>query len=230
MSDRFTELLSDYLDRDLPRGETEAVERHVAGCAECRDTLAALELVKTRAAALVDPPAPTDLWAGIASRIGPAGSTSSSRVRGAPARIADGVARALPRRAQVWTMPQWLAAAAAFVVVALGLSWFVQDRLRPASRPQSQQASRPELAGFDATRIETEIGQLQTALDRGHDRLDPKTIQVLEENLRIIRKATEDARQALERDPANRDLQDYFAGSVQSKLDLVRRAAALAGV
>src|SRR5215831_745136 len=77
MSDRFTELLSDYLDHDLPRGEHEAVERHLADCVECRETLAALDAVKSRAAALVDPPAPTDLWAGIASRIGPAGSTSA---------------------------------------------------------------------------------------------------------------------------------------------------------
>jgi hypothetical protein len=55
-------------------------------------------------------------------------------------------------------------------------------------------------------------------------------VKVLEENLRIIRKATEDARHALEQDPANRDLLQYFAGSVQSKLELVRRAAQQAGV
>src|SRR5262249_58721927 len=84
-------------------------------------------------------------------------------------------------------------------------------------------------AAFDANQIEGEIGQLQQALDRGRGKLDPKTVQVLEDNLRIIRKATEDARHALEQDPANRDLQDYLAGSVQRKLELVRRAAVLAG-
>jgi len=233
MSDRFTDLLSSYLDHDLPRGETDAVERHLAGCAECRDTIAALEVVKTRAAALVDPPAPTDLWAGIASRIGPAGSTTASRwSRGAARGAAASGVRGLPERSQRWAMPQWLAAAAAFAVVALAVSWFAQDRLRPVlrrvavGRQQESASSNTETASFDAARVETEIGQIQQALDRGHDKLDPKTIQVLEENLRIIRKATEDARQALERDPANRDLQEYFAGSVQSKLDLVRRAVA----
>ena len=245
MSDRFTELLSDYLDHDLPHGEAEAVERHLAGCAECRDTLAALDSVKARAAALVDPPVPTDLWAGIASRIGPAGSSSASFIRRAlavrgPAAMGyagpTAPSRRLPVRARGWGVPQWAAAAAAFAVVALGLSWFAQDRLRPVLR----QAADPtrvspgpieaSTASFDATRIETEIGQLQQALARGHDKLDPKTVQVLEENLRIIQKATEDARQALRKDPANRDLQDYFTASVQSKLNLVRRAAALAGV
>lgn len=242
MNDRFSDLLSDYLDHDLPRGEAEALERHLADCAECRDTLAALERVKTRAATLVDPPAPTDLWAGIASRIGTAGTTSVKPRRFVVHELPDARAARAPRPA-LWSVPQWALAAAAFVAVAVGVSWMVQSRMTPVLRPPlaEQHASTPAapaLAGgtdatsaaFDATAIESQIGQLQQALDRGRDKLDPKTVQVLEENLRIIHKATEDARRALEQDPANRDLQNYFAGSVQSKLDLVRRAAQLAGV
>ena len=231
--DRFTDLLSDYLDHDLPRGEAEALARHLADCAECRDTLAALERVKSHAATLVDPPAPTDLWAGIASRIGTAGTTS---VKPRPVLVHE-----LPRRPAVWSVPQWALAAAAFVAVAVGVSWVVQTRNMPALRPAAvvtpadPGTSEPPPvdardASFDATAIESQIGQLQQALDRGRGKLDPKTVQVLEENLRIIRKATEDARRALEQDPANRDLQNYFAGSMQSKLDMVRRAAQLAGV
>jgi hypothetical protein len=234
--DRFTDLLSDYLDHDLPRGEAEGLERHLADCAGCRDTLAELERVKTRAATLVDPPAPTDLWAGIASRIGTAGTTSVNPRRN--------VVHELPRRPAAWFVPRWALAAAAFVVVALGVSWLVQTRMTPSLRSAAVPPSTADsgygsatlpnggtaAAAFDATRIESEIGQLQQALDRGHDKLDPKTVQVLEENLRIIRKATEDARRALDADPANGQLRQYFAGSVQSKLELVRRAAAQAGV
>jgi anti-sigma factor RsiW len=231
MSDRFTALLSDYLDHDLPRAEEDTVRRHLESCTECRETLAALSGVKERAASLADPPAPTDLWAGIASRIGTAGSSS-----GAPARRA--VVYELPGRRHGWTVSPWLAAAAALVVVAGGALWLARDRVIPAMRsaPGFVQAvpatsgTDASAADFDASRIEGEIGQLQQALDRGRGKLDPKTVQVLEDNLRIIRKATEDARRALEQDPANRDLQDYFAGSVQRKLDLVRRAATLAGV
>jgi len=241
MSDRFTELLSDYLDHDLPRGEHEAVERHLAECAECRETLAALDVVKSRAAALVDPPAPTDLWAGIASRIGTAGSTSAEPAKGArPRRIHELPAPHSARspRTPLWAVPQWALAAAAFAVVALGVSWIVQSRLTPTLREPVQRpvASTPaptndvSAASFNAAAVESEISQLQQALDRGRDKLDPKTVQVLEENLRIIHKATEDARHALEKDPANRELQQYFAGSVKSKLELVRRATQLAGV
>ena len=241
MRDRFSDLLSDYLDHDLPRGEAEALERHLTDCAECRDTLAALERVKARAAALVDPPAPTDLWAGIASRIGTAGTTSVK-----PRRTVVHELPAREYRPAIWSVPQWALAAAAFVAVALGVSWVVQSRLSPPLRPAvavqpapadqayGSAASEPSggtdaaAAGFDATAIESQIGQLQQALDRGRDKLDPKTVKVLEENLRIIRKATEDARLALEKDPANRDLQNYFAGSVTSKLELMKRSVALA--
>lgn len=234
-SDRFTEQLSDYLDHDLPRAEFDAVERHLGTCAECRDTLAGLAAVKSQAASLVDPLAPTDLWAGIASRIGSAGSTSEP-----PARRA--VVLELPRRERAhlkWVpraLPQWLAVAAMFAVVAAGAVWFAQSRLALEST-RAGVATTPAVTGtdaasadFDASRIEGEIGELQRALERGRGKLDPKTVQVLEDNLRIIRKATEDARRALQQDPANRELQDYLAGSVQRKLEMVRRAAVLAGV
>src|SRR5262249_27327588 len=202
--------------------------------------LRAPDAVNRRGPALGAPPAPTDLWAGIASRIGPAGSTGAQpgprRVHELPAR---GRAARAPRT-PIWAVPQWALAAAVFAVVALGVSWIVQSRLtptlrRPADRiPVSVAAPGPDTdasaASFDAAQVESQIGELQQALAGERDKLDPKTVQVLEENLRIIRKATEDARQALERDPANRNLRQYFAGSVQSKLELVRRTAQLAGV
>ena len=231
MSDRYTELLSGYLDHDLPRSEADAVQRHLEACADCRDVLAGLSNVKTRATSLVDPPAPTDLWAGIASRIGTAGSSSAVPVRRA-------VVYELPYRKQGWSGAQWLAVAATFAVITCGTLWLVQDRLFPALRPAAggvpagvvSHGTEATAADFNTSRIEGEIGQLQQALDRGRGKLDPKTVKVLEENLRIIQHATEDARQALEQDPANHDLQDYLAGSVQRKLDMVRRAATMAGV
>lgn len=226
-TDRFTELLSDYLDHDLPHPEYDAVERHLSTCTECREILAGLVAVKARAASLVDPPAPTDLWAGIASRIGTAGST-----RVAPSRPAQVLELSKPRR--TWTTPQWVLAAAAFAIVAVGAAWFVQTR-KPAGGSlqvvvRGTAGTDASSAAFDPNQIETEIRDLQAALDRGRGKLAPETVQALEDNLRIIHKALEDARTALAQDPANRDLKDYLAGSVQKKLDMVKRAAELAGV
>ena len=99
-----------------------------------------------------------------------------------------------------------------------------------ATRDTAETGSDVQLASFDAGKIETEIAALQSALDHGRGRLDPKTVEVLEKNLTLIRQATDDAKRALAADPANRDLQNYFAGTVEKKLQLVRRAATMAGV
>lgn len=228
MSDLHTDQLSAYLDHDLTPDEHDAMERHLDSCEECRDTLAQLARVKSHAAALVGPPAPTDLWAGIASRIGTTGSTSASPAR--PALVLE-----LPRRVRSWwAAPQWLPAAAAFLVVASVVVFAMRGswpgRSTPAVTSAPTTGVQAVAAGFDAQQLDLEVQQLQQALERGRGKLDPKTIQVLEDNLRIIHKAIDDAKQALAEDPANRELQDYLTGSVQRKLELVRRAAVMAGV
>ena len=232
MHDLWTDLLSGYLDEDLPREQAQSLEAHLAGCAECRAVLDDLRQVRVRAGALVDPPVPDDLWAGIATRIGAAGSTSDA-----------------PRAARMFEMPRWhrraltfslpqLAAAAfllvcgsAFVVWTLRGQIERRDLAAGAGAPrESVEAGGAALAAFDAARVDGEIAALQQALDRGRDRLDPQTVLVLEKNLELIRKATVEARQALAADPANAALRDYLAGTVGRKLELMKRATEMAGI
>lgn len=227
MSDRWTDTLSDYLDGELAASEARELERHLESCEECRVTLEELQQVRERARTLVDPPAPDDLWAGIASRIGTAGSTSEApraRVLRFPARV--------PSVALPWA----IAAGFALVMAGAGGTWlalrggFTAPGAREVAQRDTLESPDIALASFDAVKVEGEIAALQSALDDGRGRLDPKTIAVLEQNLALIRKATEDAKAALAADPANRELQNYFAGTVEQKLRLVRRAATLAGV
>ena len=63
--------------------------------------------------------------------------------------------------------------------------------------------------------------------DQGRDRLDPRTYEVLERNLRTIDRAIDEARRALEADPGNVYLNNHLAGARQRKLALLRRATAL---
>lgn len=235
MNDLWTDRLSEYLDDELPRDDAAALERHLETCDECRVTLESLRRVTVRARSLVDPPTPDDLWAGIATRIGPAGSTSD-RARPRPARV---VHLPAPARHFAFTGPQLAAAGIALLLVSAAAIWGMRASFQrglvagrdsvatPATGPAPTTAS---LATFDADRVEGEIATLQSALERGRGRLDPQTIAVLEKNLTLIRKATDDAKRALEKDPANADLRQYFASSVQQKLDLMKRASALAGV
>lgn len=228
MTDRWTDSLSDYLDGELTAAEGRAIEQHLDACEECRLLLAQLRRVRNEARALADPPVPDDLWAGIASRIGPAGSASSRIAE--PARVLHLPARR-PAFAWGWAMA---AGIALLLVSAVALVLTTRAPERGAApmlaAGDAAGSGTAELASFDAAQVESEIAELQAALEKGRGRLDPKTVAVLEKNLTLIRQATEDAKRALAADPANQDLQNYFASTVHRKLDLMRRATSMAGV
>jgi hypothetical protein len=231
MTDRWTETLSEYLDGDMTAAEARTLETHLDTCEECRLVLGALRRVKNEARALADPPVPDDLWAGIASRIGPAVSASARTAE--PARVLHLPAR---RPAIVWGWAMaagfalLLVSAVALVLSTRSANHQVNPTLASRDSAGGTKSGTAELATFDAAQVEGEIADLQAALEKGRGRLDPKTIEVLEKNLTLIRQATEDARRALAADPANRDLQNYFASTVRSKLNLMRRATSMVGV
>ena len=68
--ERWTDRLSDYADDELRVEEREAVDRHLAECDECRQVLAEIRAVSSRAASLSDAPPARDLWPGVAAEIG----------------------------------------------------------------------------------------------------------------------------------------------------------------
>src|SRR5687767_12584108 len=110
----WTEKLSEYLDDELPAGEREAVESHLATCAECAHTLEELRQVIASAQTLKPRPPAADLWAGIASRTvaapaADAGSTLAFRPR--------------PIRKISFTLPQLAAASILLAAVSAGTAW-----------------------------------------------------------------------------------------------------------
>jgi anti-sigma factor RsiW len=240
MSDKFTELLSDHLDGELDAVQSTALEAHLESCADCRTTLVELRRVKDAARTLVGPSAPNDLWAGIASQIGTTGTSSAF---GASPALPGATILEFPRRRREGFAPLSrfaVAAGIALLLVAAGAVFVAKPALlgraftvtSPGAQVAPETGSRAaiEQASFDPVQVESEISQLKRALEAGRGKLDPKTVTVLETNLAIIQKATEDAKSALAKDPANRDLQDYFATSVQRKLDFMKRTAKMAGV
>lgn len=95
---------------------------------------------------------------------------------------------------------------------------------RPAA---ASRGTTVAVAGFDP-RYDATIAELQRVLAQERDRLDPKTIQVLETNLKIIDKAVADARRAVESDPSNLYLRNHLASVMKRKADLLRQATLLA--
>jgi anti-sigma factor RsiW len=211
MNDQWTDRLSDYVDGELARGERSALEAHLATCAECRTTLEDLRQVVTRAKRLEPRPPTTDLWPGVAQRIG-AGKVVDIRSR----RFS-------------FNVPQLIAASVALVLLSAGGMWMAVHEGQ-AVRTASD-TPRPDIARNAAVwtgRTDAAIADLQDALERNESRLDTATVRVVRENLALIDRAIAQARAALEADPGNAYLNLHLADTMRRKLELLRRVNAIA--
>jgi hypothetical protein len=225
--DAFTDRLSDYLDdEEMGADERAAIEAHLAACGACRTTLAELREVAAYAASLSDAAPATDLWAGVADRLTPPTSVRA-------------FTRPPQHRRFSFTLPQLVAAGLALMVLSGGLVWVARlddphARL-PAAVAQVEQVEHEDPAparelsrvGFADAEYDQAVVDLEKVLEAGRSRLDPETIQVLEDSLRTIDQAIEQSRKALRADPANVYLNSHFARSRSRKLALLRRASAL---
>lgn len=202
MTDRWTDRLSEYIDGELAPAERTALEAHLAGCDECRDTLAGLRRVVTRARALEDRPPASDLWAGVAARIG------SRR----------------PQRRFSFSLPQLAAAGIALAALSSAAGWVLHPGTQPA--PTATQPAIPVHAAA-AGSYDAAVADLERVLAEGRGRLDSTTVRVLEQNLATIDRAISQAQRAVAADSANLYLNSHLAATMRRKLELLRQAAAL---
>ena len=219
MSDTWTDRLSEYLDGELAPGERVALEAHLDTCAECRDTLADLRRVVARARALEDRAPETDLWPGIAGRIG---SRTARTIE--PRRV----------RRLSFSIPQLAAAGIALAAVSGGSAWLLHPgpAAPVAVRPEAPSPGTPTVApaaaaGPRARTYDTAVADLERILAEGRGRLDTTTVRVLEQNLAAIDQALAQARLAVAADSANMYLNSHLAATMRRKLELLRQAATL---
>ena len=234
MHDPWTDRLSEYVDGDLDAGEKAAIEAHLGQCLACREVLAGLRDVTHATAGLVDREPVNDLWPGILGRIRDEARTEQ----------ADAVATVLPLRPAErsrrfsFSAPQLLAASLAMMTVSGGAVWLALRADPTATEPTArvavattQETLDPEAAVLisSVTReYDQAIDQLEREFDARRDRLDPETVRVVEESLRVIDDAIAEARAALMRDPANGYLYRHLDQTLTRKVDLLRRAAGVA--
>lgn len=210
------ERLNDYVDGDLSAADGAEVERHLEACPACRAEVAGLRRLLREVAALPLEVAPPDeLWVGV-----------REETVELPAR----------QRHTLWGMRYGLAAAAV-VLIALSSALtavLLRDGGAPREAPVAVRApaATPPAATLVALgEVEapyaTAAADLKAVLDTRGDRLSPETVQVLEENLRIIDQAIAAARTALAADPANAELTNVFSSTYQEKIDVLERAVRL---
>lgn len=234
MSTHPLDALSDYLDEALDVQARAAIDAHLAGCETCRAVLADLTAVRNTATAWrdVESTPPADLWPGIAARLtGPREVASAA----APREVASTPRVAWYQRRWSVGLPELALAATVLAAVGGTLLW---PRVTPSVPGVG--APAPIIAEADAfdsgeaqvtpinfadAQYDAAVVDLERVLREQRDGLDPRTVVVLERNLRIIDDAIREAREALATDPANALLNAHLAGARQRKLDLLRRAA-----
>jgi negative regulator of sigma E activity len=235
VNDHWTHRLSAYLDDELTSEDRAACEAHLTGCAECRATLSELEAVihAARHARPANPP--TDLWPGIAARLGPQMAPAAQTNMPTPQR--HGQSWAAGR--VTFSLPQLALAASLLVAVSAGVTWLAARRdtvnrdvvaeqtVRAVSEP-FEPVSDVQPVTFADAQFDAAVSDLERILAEQRDTLDPRTVRVLERNLRAIDEAIRQARAALEADPANPFLNSHLVDARQRKLDLLRRAALIA--
>jgi len=171
-----------------------------------------------------------DLWAGIATRLGstqlPASSTSAT---------SHTTARNIS-----FSLPQLAMAASLLIAVASGLTYLATTRtpataietagpvIQAYGMPDDQTGGQVVQANFADAQYNAAVSDLEKILHDDRDRLDPRTVQIIERNLKVIDAAINEARMALNDDPANPYLNSHLADARQRKLDLLRHATSLA--
>lgn len=160
-----------------------------------------------------------DLWPGVSSRI-----------------------TATPQRRQfTFTVSQLAVAASLLIAVASGLTYLAinrpaftgggqrQEVIQAYREPAGTQANGQIVpANFADAQFNAAVLDLERILRDERGRLDPRTVLILERNLKAIDSAINEARMALDQDPANPFLNSHLADARRRKLDLLRHATELA--
>lgn len=212
--DPWIDRLSEYIDDELPDAERQALDAHLAACADCRAVLADLRGLVQRAAALPERTPAADLWPDIERRI--------RQVRPA-------------RRVISFSLSQLVAAALVLMALSGSLVWVLRGPAGVNTPDTGTQATHVDRApgtalpvSFADETYDRAVTDLQRALEDGRDRLDPATVKVIEKNLAAIDAAILQAKQALESDPSNTYLNSHLVEARRRKLALLRRVNAMA--
>lgn len=211
-------VINDYVDGALPPGERDTVERHVAGCAQCRQLVDDLREIRRQTAALRPMEPPSRVWTGIERSLqqkkGPYPFFSGKR----------------------GTAPYWLAVAAMFVIAtAAGVRFMISPRPAPvvAGRTAASTDSADMAKSVEDDLLQAEqhyqraIAGLEQIANADKGALDPHTAATLQKNLSVIDSAISESRAALKAQPTSEPAQASLLDSFRTKIALLEDTIAL---
>ncbi len=221
------ERLNDYVDGLLSEHEAGEVEAALAASAEARATVEFLRSLRARSEQLPDAIEPgRDLWPGIAERMVPA-PLASVVAEPTTGIVGDEVT---PHRTWWPSLDgfQWATlGAAAMLLMVASSSLTVWVLSLPGN--ESVAGVPTVVSGGEGIRpaevsYALEIEQLMRVLYENRDAVDPDTVSTIETNLRVIDRAIDRVREALQEDPANPGLVRMLTKNYQHKVQLLQRA------
>ena len=226
--------LHDWADGSLDPSARPAVERHLAGCDDCRRQVERLHGLLALAAGAPRTTEPEDdLWPAIRARIAPdvrplhPASTATATSAAAPS-------QRRPRRA-LQLLAAGLAIAAASSALTLRIA---RDRTAtvagrdaaPAATGAATVTGAPaggRSSSDAAAQYARAADELASAWRRAQAPLDPVTVAALDENLRAIDQAIAESRRAFAASPDDPLLAEIVEAAYRRKVELLRRALEL---
>jgi anti-sigma factor RsiW len=192
--------INDFVDETLDAAARATAQQHIVACAACRTEVDALRNLVQRVSRL---PVAIEPERDLRPRIW--GHTD---------------------RKTLWNWRYPLAAAAVLLIAVTSLLTVLV--MRGAHTPEVRTSELNQAVTIDLVSMErrytAEVEDLQRALDANRDRLAPETVRIMEENLRIIDAAIQEARNALASDPQSATLGELLRSAYQRKLDLLQQA------
>lgn len=215
------QLLDEYVDGSLNAERHESVERHLAGCTDCRRVADELRSLVDAASKLPRGVAPRrDLLPDIVERIERDGFDST---------MDHTPGRRIP----------WMGIAAAWLVISVAAALALMLRGVPEiASPAETTADEITLAraddseALDAVVLDYQQAaeQLLASIHERRDTFSPETLAVLEKNLEIIDRAIGEVQATLTADPKSRGNAAVLAAMHQQKVELLQRVSRLSSL
>lgn len=213
------ELLDDYVDGTLPQHARTEFDSLLASSSPLREQLQLAQQLRDATGTLPRSITPArDLWSAIASHI------ESSKV------VSH---RFEPEPAAARTHSPWqrwgLLAAAAMVLIGVSsgiTAYLIREPATPT--PAAPSSDQPHFSAVvweqfrDAEQKYQQVtDELLAAMEQRRDELDPETIRVVEDNMRLIDRAIAESRTALEKDPSNGHLANKLSDIYRKRVDFL---------
>jgi len=207
--------LDAYSTGELDAETCAEIERHIRQCPSCLDELAKLREESA-------------LYRNYVSAV--AGHAAENEKRRSTETI---LTRPSERRRGSFSIFGWRWAAAAMIIVAIGLFWHLRAYRSTSGAPdinesviaeQSEVVSEVVSMNQALKDLDQAIVLLQASYLKKKPQLDPELVKELDRNLEITRAAIRECKEALKKDSGNRQASEFLAFVYQKQIDILKHS------